>query len=176
MASVATLGLPRDTGSTSETTLPEDVVELIASGVDAYVATCDGALEPESMLAMGVHVHGDGRKLTVHLPSALAGATLENLRVNPELAVTLIRPSDCKAVQVKGRVSRVRPSEETDRALQRVYRAALVEQLAIVGVPRELTRRVNWWPSVAVEIAVRDLYVQTPGPRAGEPLETVDGE
>jgi hypothetical protein len=150
--------------------IPEELVELIASGVDVYVATRDAQLEPESMLAMGIRVHADRRTLTVHLPTALADATCKNLADNQEVAVTLIRPSDFKAVQLKGRCLGVRPSNETDREFQAIFRAALVEQFEIVGIPRSATRRLVWWPSLAVEVAVRDVFGQTPGPRAGEPM------
>jgi len=150
--------------------LPEEIVELIASGVDVYVGTRDGSLEPESMMAMGVRAHPDRATLTVHLPAALAEATRRNLEANGEIAVTLIRPSDFKAVQVKGRAGAIRPSNELDREIQSIFRAALVEQFETVGIPRSTTRRLVWWPSLAVEVHVRDVFTQTPGPRAGEPL------
>lgn len=150
--------------------IPEELVELIASGVDVYVATCDDELEPESMLAMGIRVHADRHTLTVHLPAALADATCRNLERCPEIAVTLIRPSDFKAAQLKGCSLGVRPSTDTDREFQSIFRAALVEQMETVGIPRSTTRRLVWWPSLAVEVLVRDVFSQTPGPRAGEPM------
>src|SRR4029078_10458649 len=130
------------------------------------VATCDAELEPESMLAMGVRAHVDRTSLTVYLPTALSGATLANLRANGQIAVTLIRPSDHKAVQVKGIARNIRDSNEMDRELQAIFRAALVEQFEAVGIPRSTTRRLVWWPSVAVDVAIRETFVQTPGPRA----------
>lgn len=152
-------------------TIAEDLVELIASGVDVYVATRDAQLEPESMLAMGVRAHSDRCSLTVYLPQALAEATCKNIRNNGEVAVTLIRPSDFKAVQLKGRAHDIRAANETERELQAIFRSALVEQLATVGVPRCATRRLVWWPSWAVDVTVRQVFVQTPGPAAGEPLK-----
>jgi hypothetical protein len=154
-------------------TLPEEVVELIASGVDVYVATRDAELEPESMLAMGVRAHIDRTLLTVHLPEApaLAAITCRNLEANQEIAVTLIRPRDFKAVQIKGRCVGIRPSDDVDRELQYIFRAALVEQFETVGIPRHATRRLVWWPSLAVDVRIREVFVQTPGPRAGEPMQ-----
>lgn len=159
--------------ASSESPLPpitEELVELIASGVDVVVATCDDKLEPESMLAMGIRAHIERQTLTVYLPQALATATLRNLETNPELAVTLIRPSDHKAVQLKGGLVSIRPSTELDREFQSIFRSALIEQFEGVGIPRAYTRRLVWWPSLAVEVAVRDAFGQTPGPRAGERL------
>lgn len=150
--------------------LSEELAELIASGVDVYVATRNAALEPDSMLAIGVRVHADGCALTVYLPEALSASTLANLRDNGEIAVTMVRPRDHRAVQIKGRSIDIRPSGEDDRERQLVCRAALVEQLAAVGVPRTAARRLTWWPSVAVCVKVSDVFAQTPGPGAGEPL------
>lgn len=150
--------------------IPEELPELIASGVDVYVATRDAELEPESMLAMGVRAHRERAALTLYLPEALAKVTLKNLADNGQIAVTLIRPSDFKAVQVKGTAVSIRPSTETDREFQAIFRAALIEQMEAVGVPRCATRRLVWWPSLAVEVAVREVFRQTPGPAAGEPM------
>lgn len=150
--------------------LPEELSELIASGVDVYVATRDAQLEPESMLAMGIRLHRERDALTVYLPEATCARTLQNLEDNAAIAVTLIRPSDHKAVQVKGESRGVRLSTDTDREFQSIFRAALIEQMETVGVPRCATRRLVWWPSRAVEVVVREVFVQTPGPAAGEPM------
>ncbi len=37
-------------------------------------------------------------------------------------------------------------------------------------MPRAIARRMIWWPSVAIEIEVADVFVQTPGPGAGARL------
>jgi hypothetical protein len=142
----------------------------MASGVVVYVATRDRELWPESSLAMGAKAECDRGVVTVYVPSVLAGPTRKNLDDNGEVAITMTRPSDHKSIQVKGRVRAIRESGEVDRELLAVRRSAQVEQFAGVGIPRELTRRVVWWPSVAIEIDVREVYSQTPGPRAGEPL------
>jgi len=155
---------------TSALPFSEDLVELIASGVDVYVATRDSELESESMLAMGIRAHADRMGLTVYVPEALAESTCKNLDENGEIAVTLIRPSDFKAVQVKGRSIGIRPSNEMDRELQSIFRSALVEQFEVVGIPRSMSRRIVWWPSLAVDMRVEEVFVQTPGPRAGEPM------
>lgn len=150
--------------------LLEELFEHVASGTDAYVATRDDALEPESMFAMGTRVHADRGTLTVYLPEALAAATCRNLEANGEIAVTLNKPPTCRGFQVKGTLLSIRPSDETDREFQQLYRASLGVEFEAVGVPRSTTRRLAWWPSLAVEIEIRDIFVQTPGPGAGEPM------
>jgi hypothetical protein len=151
--------------------LTEELVEHMATGVEVYVGTRDARLAPESMLAMGVKAHPDRRTVTVYLPLALARATLENLADNGQVAITLIRASTYKGIQLKGRCVGRRDSNAADRDLQAVHRAAMVEELAVVGVPRSATRRVHWWPSVAIDVEVDAVFVQTPGPKAGEPFQ-----
>jgi hypothetical protein len=148
--------------------LSDDVIELMGSGVDGYVASRDAALEPESMLVMGIEPGADRASVTVFLPEKLAAATLANLRDNGAIAITLARASDLQTVQLKGRAVGFRACDERDRELLLSQRAAMVEQLAFVGVPRSASRRLVWWPCVGVEVRVTDVFTQTPGPRAGE--------
>lgn len=150
--------------------LSEELSELIASGVDIYVATRDAALEPLSMLAMGARVHGGGCAVTVYLPEALSAGTVANLNGNQQIAITISRPQDHKTVQLKGIATGIRPGEPAEKELIAVLRAGLIEQFAIVGIPRHHSRRLVWWPSLAVDVAVNGVFVQTPGPLAGEPM------
>ncbi len=150
--------------------LPEEVLELIASGVDVSVATCDRELEPESVLAMGLRVSEDRTLLTVYVPEVLAELTRRNLAVNPEVAITVEHASDSKAAQIKGRALATRACTEADREFQMMFRASFVESFALVGIPRSLSRRLVWWPSLVVDVRVRDVFLQTPGPHAGEAI------
>src|SRR5688572_25547237 len=102
--------------------VPEEIVELMSSGVDVYVATRDRELEPEAMLAMGIKANAERTIVTVYLPAALAATTCKNLEDNADIAVTLERASDLRAVQIKGRSLGVRPSSEGERELQSVFR------------------------------------------------------
>lgn len=150
--------------------LSEDIVELIASGVAVHLATRDEHLQPEAVIAIGVRVHADLRTFTAYVPEVLAAATVKNLRQNGEVAINLARPADHKSVQIKGRLRNLRPATEADKDIQTLGRSALVEQFAGIGIPRPMTRRIVWWPSLAIEVEVRDVYQQTPGPGAGERL------
>lgn len=150
--------------------ISDDLVEYFASGVDVYVATRGPDLMPESVLGMGIRVHPDRSAVTVYLPKVTCESTLANLADNGRIAATLVRPVDHRSVQLKGRCTNVRDSDQGDREVQEIFRAALVEAFALVGVPRVFTRGLPWWPSAAVEFRVSDVYTQTPGPNAGAPL------
>lgn len=123
--------------------LSDDVIDLMRSGVDIYVATRDDELRPESMLAMGLSPHASRSAVTVYLPQSLAEPTLANLSSNRAIAVTLSRASDLKTLQLKGTSTNIRTSVEADREIQLAYRAALAEQLAFVGVKCPNVRLVS---------------------------------
>ena len=146
--------------------LCDEVIELLASGVTS-LGTRDAALQPECVPVMGARPHRDRNSVTVFVPQALAAATLVNLEDNSQVAISVTRPSDDISMQIKGRAVAVRETTDADRAAQEQFRGALVEQLAIVGLPRAITRRMAWCPSVAIQVDVDDVFVQTPGPGAG---------
>jgi hypothetical protein len=159
-----------DGGQPERTPLCDEVVDLLGSGVVMVIATRDAALEPECVPALGARAHRDRRTLTVFVSRALLGATLANIEDNGQVAITLTRPSDEQSMQIKGRGRTVRDASDADRPIQEQLRGAKVEQLAGIGMPRHLARRMAFWPSVAIDIDVTDVFVQTPGPTAGLPL------
>ena len=76
--------------------LSDEVVDLLGSGGDYYVATRDAELNPESMFGAGIWAHSDRARITVYLPSeppVLAAKTLENLALNQHIAVTVSLPT-----------------------------------------------------------------------------------
>jgi hypothetical protein len=150
--------------------LRDEVVDLLGSGVVMVLGTRDAALAPECVPAIGSRVHRDRKTLTVFVARALLGATLPNIEHNGQVALCLTRPSDHQSMQIKGRARAVRDAGDADRSGQEQLRGALVEQLAGVGMLRAVARRMAFWPSVAIDIDVTDVFVQTPGPTAGLPL------
>lgn len=71
---------------------------------------------------------------------------------------------------MKGRVVAIRGADGADRRVIDAYRAALCESWGWVGVPTRAVLRVAHWPCQAVRFAVGSVFVQTPGPGAGDAL------
>jgi hypothetical protein len=152
-------------------TISDDVMELFASGVDVYIATRSKDLVPESALGMGIRVHADRRTATVYVPDVSLARTLANLQ-EPSAPVALMfcHPPTNRSVQLKGHLLGLRPSTDSDREIQQIFRSALVASFAQIGIPRALTRGLPWWPSTAIDVEVEQVFKQTPGPDAGELL------
>ncbi len=151
--------------------LPPVLSSLLDGPSIMYLATRNAALEPLSSMAFGLQAAPDSSEVTVFIPAVMAGGTMANLRDNGQMAVSLVRPSDHSSIQLKGTWLGERRTDESDRAFLMRYRDALEEELNLVGVPRSIWNRLVWWPSVALRMQLRDVFVQTPGPGAGRRLE-----
>jgi hypothetical protein len=150
--------------------ISEDLVELFESGVSILVGTTSRAKTPEATRAVGAVVHADRQRLTVFLPTDVAARPLANLEANGLVAVGFSSVLDHRTLQVKGKAEEVRPANADEHELIRRYHAAFGETLYVTGIPRAVTRRLNVWPATAVTFVVTDIFLQTPGPKAGERL------
>ncbi len=156
------------------TRLSKELVELIEGGTSILVGTRDAALRPELVRGVGALVGPDRASLTVFVPAELAARTLANLEHNGAIAVTFSQLSNHRTVQVKGKLRSLRRSRKNERPHLERYVAAFAEQVHFTGCSRRIVRRLRFWPSVALEIAIRDLFAQTPGPGAGRRIEMTE--
>ena len=147
-----------------------ELQSFLESGISILVGTRDANRFPACVRAVGVRVGAGGTELLVFLPAATAATTLANAAQNGRLAVCCSRPQDHRTLQLKGQLLDVRPADERDRACIDRYRAAFAEVLAFVGLPPATTLRIAHWPSHALRMRIEQVFVQTPGPNAGEPL------
>ena len=151
--------------------VPGSLAPLLEGLVAVHVATRDADLVPDEVMAAAAIPAPQGRSVTVYLPLATSGTALANLRDNGEIAVVLSQPLTHRTVQLKGRVGELRAAREDERAAVERLAAAFDAEVAAIGLPPAALRRRNRWPCAAATFAVREAYEQTPGPRAGEPLE-----
>lgn len=76
-----------------------------------------------------------------------------------------------RAVQLKGSLVELTLAGESDRSQMDQLFLQILERLAYVGFPRAVISNVNRWPSWRVDFEVEDVFVQTPGPHAGQRLD-----
>ncbi len=148
--------------------IPPAIVEFLQGGVSVNVGTRDASRMPECTRGWGIRVSPDQTSITILLTEAASRQTLANLRENGLIAVTCSRPTDHVTCQLKGTVRRIRPADAEDRELQRRWRRAFLGELMAVGVPATQVEALIMEPAVAVDVAVADVFAQTPGPGAGE--------
>ena len=150
--------------------VPGDVLDSLRGGLSLLVASCDAHGRPACARGVGVRIWDDREHVTLFLPDATARATGDNLIQRPRVAFVMSRPHDYRTVQMKGLALRVRQAADTDRACVEAFVNAFAELVDGLGVPRSIALRVNHWPCLAIDVAIEDIFLQTPGPGAGAPL------
>jgi len=145
--------------------------EFLTSGLILGAASRDDRLVPEVVRPVGIRVEEGGGEVTVFLATATAGPTLRNLESNRRLALVASHPQGNRSVQVKGAVLETRPARDEERPLMDHYRARLARLLEPLGVPRSFVMRTQVWPAQAVRFRVETMFLQTPGPAAGQPFQ-----
>jgi hypothetical protein len=163
----------RMSSTAAEVTLPTELIDFVESGVSILIGTRDAQMRPECVRGAGASVAADRRSITLLVPEQTGARTIANVEGGSPVAVTFSRTIDHRTVQVKGAVRAVRAASQAEQLSAHRYHSAFVEALYAVGVSRALSRRLRVEPCVAVEVAIGELFQQTPGPEAGKPLVRV---
>ena len=155
---------------TAEPLISDALASFLESGLSINVATRDDALQPDGEVGWAVVVHDDRVHLTVFLYEKAAPAMLRNLKVHPGIALAFDQPSSHRACQVKGHFVAARRGKATERAVVERQVDGFFTELEAIGIPRAMVAGFKTWPCVAIKLRVAQLFEQTPGPGAGEPL------
>lgn len=153
-------------------TIDAELAAFLQSGISISVATRDSALQPSLARAVGCRV--DGNTVTLLLPAPRAGQVLADIAANGMIAAVFSRPTTHRTVQLKASDARLVPLQPGDGQLLADYRAAFLRELAVIGHTERpfdaiLVHEVA--ELAAVAFTPMAAYEQTPGPRAGAPLE-----
>lgn len=144
------------------------LASFLEEGLSLHIGTRDSHLHPEGARAAALKVDADGRHLTVYVPEAAMVRLRPHLDDNGLAAISIGRPQDDRACQVKGTVVDVRAAREDERALVAEQWDGFMRQLELIGIPRELAGGWAMWPASAVRIRITAVFEQTPGPQAGQ--------
>jgi len=147
-----------------------DLSRFLRSGVSIHIATCDAGRVPHGARAWAAVPEDDGEHVTVFVLKASARPILDDLEANGRAALVFCRPTDDRAVQLKGAFAGSRPARAKEREVVDAHGARMIAELEAIGVPAALTRAWKPWPCIAIRVRVTEIYSQTPGPGAGEPL------
>ena len=156
--------------------IPGKIVHFIDRANVGHAGTRDRNLVPHGHTMCGWSLAPDGRTLTILVPESGRAHLIESLEDNGQVAVTIEEYPEHEAYQFKGRYLRHRPAETRDiEVTQRIREDFMRSVLPIAGeVAVRALRAFVQLPALAVDVDVREVYVQTPGPGAGARL--VPGE
>jgi hypothetical protein len=150
--------------------LDKSLTEFLELGLAIHIGTRDARLRPNGCVVTAVRVEDEGRHLVAFIPKAVTPAVFDDLRGNGQAALSFTRPSDDKAVQVKGEFVSMADASDADEQFARQQWSGFLQQLDLIGLPAKATTTWTLWPCVAVRIRVTALFSQTPGPEAGAVL------
>lgn len=154
--------------------LDEARAQFIQGTVSLTVASRDARMMPSVSKAIGCRVSSARDEVTILLPITDAGALLEHIRSTGALALVVSEPVSHEALQIKADDAREVDVRPGDAALASSYLASFAALVDRLGYPAAFVQQIRGWDVgslAAVAFTPNAAFLQTPGPRAGEPLE-----
>lgn len=155
--------------------LSVEMVAMVQGGVSTIVSSCNAALQPSIMRAVGGTISDDGHWVTVYLARNQSRQLLQDIATSGRVAVVFAEPTTNRAVQLKTQQARSRNATAADQPLLAHYLAAMEKQIGMVGFPPPLTQAMlahEMDEVVAIEFEPEAAFDQTPGPTAGASMGT----
>jgi hypothetical protein len=145
---------------------------LLQSGCALLLGTVDPSGMPHATRGWGLRViDPDRSEVRILLPGD-DPIVLSNLRSTGRIAVTGVDIETLRSIQVKGRTLRIEPPTTTDRHWSTRYCDALFADIEHVeATPPALVRLLVPRDILGCDVVLDECYDQTPGPRAGTPVE-----
>ena len=160
---------------TTTAALASEHADFITGGVSILVAGCDPGNETTVSRAVGCRVTDERRRVTVFVCAAQSGALLADVRANGRIAVVFGDPMTHRAIQLKGADAAVEPLAADDPHLIASYRSRLSARVEPFGFSEVFVRALlSVVPGdvVAIAFTPNGAFSQTPGPKAGAPLQS----
>ncbi len=157
--------------------IPAKIVRFLHEhGNLAFGGVRDRDLRPSGCRVSAWQVAADGRTLTawVPLPEAFRARFLDALLDNGQFAITVDEHPTHETSQLKGRYLRHRDATSADRAPVQRSRDRFARAFRVQVPPgmnvQHLLAMMHPEPTYVVDVEVHEVYLQTPGPRAGARL------
>lgn len=148
--------------------LDQSLTEFLELGLAIHLGTRNSRMEPNGCRVTAVRVEDQGTHIVAFIPTPAAASVLDDLKTNGKAAISVARPADDRAVQVKGVFVSLRDADPSEEAFVMAQWHGFVKQLDMIGFNAS-TSTLSWtvWPCLAVKIRVTHVFSQTPGPDAG---------
>jgi len=152
--------------------IPAKIIRFLEERANlGFAGTRDAALTPLGHRVSAWQVDGAGRAVSAFMRPVWEARFLESLRDNGSIALTIGETATHETYQIKGRYLSHRPIhpvevEIADRVRERLARALFAHYQDERVVP--FVKASIPTPTLVVAIEVHEVFVQTPGPGAGE--------
>lgn len=153
-----------------EAMLQAELVSFVQEGVAIMMATRNQELQARGSRGYGIFVHENLKELTVYINAQAFEIQKKNLLENGEMSLALGRPTDYRAIQIKGKYLSHRELDGRDKILVQRYLDLFIEEVVKASGDRLPYMRMPALPAVAVTMKIEVVYNQTPGAASGERL------
>lgn len=152
--------------------IPGKIVRFLEQHANmGFAGTRDRDLVPSGCRVSAWRVHPDGQTMTLFIPEPLVDRLIASLEDNGQLAVTIEEHPTHETYQLKGKYVSRRAVQADDLPLVARFRERFVRSIRPEippGVPEAVVGAFRVPdPAVAIDVDVREVYLQTPGPGAG---------
>jgi hypothetical protein len=146
------------------------LAEFLQEGLGIHLGTRNERLEPNGARAVAITVEDDGVHVVIYVAKIAAARLMADLKSNGQAAITVARPVDERACQVKGTFVSSRAAKASERPLVTAQWDRFLQNLERIGIPRKGTESWVIWPALAIRLRATAVFDQTPGPAAGAPI------
>jgi hypothetical protein len=150
--------------------IPDDILVFLKRQLFLHVGSRDSKLRPREIMAWGIAVGDDKKSISILIPESTAEKTLGNFQQNGRVALTCVNLPSHDTYQFKGAYVSHRKCSEQENDSMDPYMAAYGEILKTIGMSGEFLSPVAYKPAIEVKINVEEIFVQTPGPNAGNKI------
>jgi hypothetical protein len=147
--------------------------KFIQGGVSIVLGSRDEQNIPSVVRGIGCRISRDRCQVTILVSKSQADVVLNAIRATGAVTTVFTQPSTHTTIQLKGNDGTCAPPQRTDKSLAVAYVDAFVADVCSIGYPEPAIRTILWSDPadvVAVNFTPEAAFLQTPGPRAGEPL------
>lgn len=154
--------------------LDEAWAAFIQGGVSIVASSRDREHVPRTARANGCRLSRDRRTVTALFPVSRSRSLIEAADSSGAFAIVFTQPSTHVSLQLKGADARIVETAAADARLVERYARAFAADLEPLGFSREFVRALvgcGTTDLAAIAFTPDAVFIQTPGPRAGEPIE-----
>ena len=154
--------------------LSKDHIGFMESGVSIRAASHDTQNRPITGHASGCRAAADGSRVTLFLSRAKYPLLLDAIRRSGVVAASFIEPSTNKSIQVKGEAAELTEPRagDTERLAAHLdLFAADLERINVCGALGRAVLAIAPGDLTAISFTPTTAFIQTPGAKAGTPVE-----
>ena len=151
--------------------IPEKLVEFVHGPRVMFVGSRNDKLRPIATWAFGALADGEASTVTVFIPEIEGTQTIENVAANGRVSLVVGDAASHETYQFKGEHRETRPCTDDDYTVQEIFISKLIAYMEPMGFGEAIWNGFSQKPARAMTFAVEDIFVQPPGPGAGEKID-----